>query len=150
MAGDRVPHAPVPADVKPGSRVLSLRQVRQYLHAYPAADGTSVTAALQILEGACPNLVRTLPTLSSDEADPNDLAEGGEDHAVDALRYGLMGRPSAVKRPVEAVNEPSDFEARKLLAEVERRRRVAGKRYIGSELNDPRHLNYQRYYGPSD
>ena len=67
-----------------------------------------------------------------------------------ALRYGLMGRPSAVKRSTEAVNEPSDFEARKVLAEVECRRRVAGKRYIGSELNDARHLNYQRYYGPSD
>jgi hypothetical protein len=39
---------------------------------------------------------------------------------------------------------------RQLLTEVERRRRIAGKRYIGSELNDFRNLNYQRYYGPSD
>jgi hypothetical protein len=68
---------------------------------------------------------------------------------VDALRYGLMGRPSPTKRSSDAVNPPSDFEARKLLAEVERRRRTAGKRYIGGELNDPRHLNYQQYYRPS-
>jgi phage terminase large subunit len=52
------------------------------------------SARLQILDGAAPNLVRTLPTMVVDPLDPEDLADKigqtkTEDHAVDALRYGL-------------------------------------------------------------
>lgn len=49
---------------------------------------------LQIFEGRCPNLIRTLPTMVVDPLDPEDVADKvgsskTEDHAVDALRYGL-------------------------------------------------------------
>jgi len=49
---------------------------------------------LQVLEGAAPNLVRTLPTMVVDPLDPEDVADSirgqkTEDHSVDALRYGL-------------------------------------------------------------
>jgi len=33
-------------------------------------------------------------------------------------------------------------------SDLQRNRRLVAKRYIGSEFNDLRHLNYQRYYGP--
>lgn len=51
-------------------------------------------ARLQILSGVAPNLVRTLPSMVVDPLDPEDLADAirgtkTEDHAVDALRYGL-------------------------------------------------------------
>jgi hypothetical protein len=42
----------------------------------------------------CPYLIRTLPSMVSDERDPEDVDTDGEDHAVDALRYFVMGRPS--------------------------------------------------------
>jgi len=129
-----------PAAVAPGSRVQSLRQVREYLKPYLAADGRTTTAGLQILRGHAPNLERTIQRLTFSETRPDDLADGCEDHAVDALRYGLMGRPTP-RQLFQAVNPPSDFEARKLLAEVQHRRRTAGKRYIGSELRDARHLD---------
>jgi phage terminase large subunit len=50
---------------------------------------------LQIMEGRAPNLVRTLPSMVHDPLDSEDLADKiksqkTEDHAVDALRYGLM------------------------------------------------------------
>lgn len=39
----------------------------------------------------CVNLIRTLPALIHDERDPEDVDTEGEDHAADALRYGLLG-----------------------------------------------------------
>jgi phage terminase large subunit len=38
----------------------------------------------------CPNLIRTLPALVYDPHRPEDVDTDGEDHAADALRYGLM------------------------------------------------------------
>lgn len=50
---------------------------------------------LQIMKGRAPNLVRTLPGMVHDPLDSEDLADRiksqkTEDHAVDALRYGLV------------------------------------------------------------
>lgn len=49
---------------------------------------------LRVLRGRCPNLERTLPAMVMDPLDPEDVADKlkgqkTEDHAVDALRYGL-------------------------------------------------------------
>jgi len=62
---------------------------------------------LQVLEGAAPNLVRTLPTMVVDPLDPEDVADSlrgqkTEDHAVDALRYGLCAeaQPPQPQQPV--------------------------------------------------
>lgn len=48
----------------------------------------------------CTNLIRTLPMLVHDTTNPEDLDTDGEDHAPDALRYGLMSRPPRSRRPV--------------------------------------------------
>lgn len=37
----------------------------------------------------CKNLIRTLPFLITDKHNPEDVDSDGEDHAADALRYGL-------------------------------------------------------------
>jgi phage terminase large subunit len=47
------------------------------------------TPELQIFR-TCGNLIRTLPTMVFDEHNLEDLDSDAEDHAVDALRYGLM------------------------------------------------------------
>lgn len=44
---------------------------------------------LQVLRGAAPNLVRTLPKLPKDPHNPEDVDTKAEDHAYDALRYLL-------------------------------------------------------------
>lgn len=41
----------------------------------------------------CPELLRTIKTVQHDETNIEDLDTDGEDHAVDALRYGVMSRP---------------------------------------------------------
>jgi hypothetical protein len=66
-------------------RVHGWRRVLEWLEPIDQ-DGLP---GLVLLAGACPNLQRTLPRLTADPDDPEDLEDGQEDHAVDALRYGL-------------------------------------------------------------
>ncbi len=46
---------------------------------------------IQIVEYACPNLIRTIQTIQMDPLDPRKIAEG-EDHWVVALAYYAMGK----------------------------------------------------------
>lgn len=41
----------------------------------------------------CVTCIRTIPGLVRDKSDPDDVDTHGEDHAGDAVRYGIMGRP---------------------------------------------------------
>lgn len=41
----------------------------------------------------CVNLIRTLPNAISDKNEPDDVDTKQEDHAIDAIRYGVMSRP---------------------------------------------------------
>ncbi len=47
----------------------------------------------------CTNLIRTLPNLVHDQKNPEDVDTTGEDHAPDALRYGLMGSDVQADNP---------------------------------------------------
>lgn len=62
---------------------------------------------LRVMRERCPNLLRTLPAMVKDPLDPEDLADKvngqkTEDHALDALRYGLVAeaQPVAQRRRV--------------------------------------------------
>jgi hypothetical protein len=101
---------------------------------------------------------RTLPALVFDDRKVEDCDTDGEDHAPDALRYGLMSRPAPKAMPKP--NPPGDFEADAILSEVLDRRRRA--RYIGHEReyermagsnSDERYLRLlhpAQFRGPSD
>ena len=57
-------------------------------------DSPPAGPRLRIFRDRCPNLVRTLPAMVHDPLDPEDVADKlhgtkTEDHAPDALRYGL-------------------------------------------------------------
>lgn len=47
----------------------------------------------------CVHIIRTLPALQHDINNPEDCDTDGEDHAPDALRYGLMSRPWSRPKP---------------------------------------------------
>jgi hypothetical protein len=47
-----------------------------------------------VVSPRCRYLTRSLPTLQQDKHDPDDLDTTADDHACDALRYLLAGRPS--------------------------------------------------------
>ena len=78
-----------PAD---NSRVTGWQRVRDYLA--PGADGRPKWQCFQ----CCANLIRTLPLLQFDGRNKEDAADG-EDHAPEALRYGLMSRPEPASEP---------------------------------------------------
>lgn len=49
-----------------------------------------------MIHSRCTTLIRTIPGLVRDAGDPDDLNTAGEDHPADALRYGVMGRPTPI------------------------------------------------------
>lgn len=71
-------------------RVPGWRALREYLDPYE--DNGQQVARLTIAE-TCPELIRTLPALVHDDRNPNDVADSGEDHAGESVRYGVMSRP---------------------------------------------------------
>ncbi|MDL2235272.1 phage terminase large subunit [Christensenellaceae bacterium OttesenSCG-928-L17] len=81
------------------ARVAGWQRVREYL-----ADAPDGMPRLQIFH-TCENLIRTLPLLQHSRVDGEDAADG-EDHAPEALRYGLMSRP-ARSSPPEAAQLPA-------------------------------------------
>lgn len=55
----------------------------------------------------CVNLIRTLPRLPVDANDTEDVDTDSEDHAYDALRYGLMSRPITIGGLLVDRNNPT-------------------------------------------
>ncbi len=74
----------MPAD---NSRMVGWQRVREYLRDAP--DGEPYVQVFS----RCTNLIRAMPLLQFDETNREDAADG-EDHAPEALRYGLMSRPT--------------------------------------------------------
>jgi len=79
----------VPLIKADNTRIPGWQRVREYLAL--ADDGKP---NLQIFE-TCRNLIRTLPLLTFDERFVEDVSGKCEAHAPEALRYGLMSRPTA-------------------------------------------------------
>ena len=71
----------------------------------------------------CRNLIRTLPALPYHEVKIEDVDDAAEDHAYDALRYGLSYKPSRETPPDSA---PADYWAS-----------VRGKQGAGRTLDIP-------------
>lgn len=83
------------------ARVIGWQRVRDYL-----AEGEDGAPRLQIFSN-CTNLIRTLPMLTFDERDTEDVSGNCEDHAPEALRYGLMTRPVKSVQPDGARRPPA-------------------------------------------
>jgi len=74
--------------------------LHEYLKPYPhPAIEDRMTARLQVFR-TCRNLIRTLPACQTDPNDPEKVDNRGEDHAYDAVGYGLQAwHPKASKEP---------------------------------------------------
>lgn len=88
-------HNDVPLIKADNARVIGWQRVRENL-----ADSPDGTPYVQIFD-CCTNLIRTLPTLFIDPHEREDVGDGCEDHAGEALRYGLMSRPSPARLTTE-------------------------------------------------
>lgn len=96
-------HGGVPLLPADNRRVLGWQRIHEELALRD--DGRP---GLMITE-SCSNLIRTLPLLCFDSRDGEDVADGCEDHAPEALRYGLMSRPAvgkAVQKPLLGGYDP--------------------------------------------
>ena len=76
-----------PSDRSPRSRVAGKLE----LHKLLAKDPDTGQPKLKIFSN-CTNVIRTLPMLPVDKNNPEDVDTHAEDHAYDALRYGVMSR----------------------------------------------------------
>lgn len=56
---------------------------------------------LRVFKKQAPNLMRTAPTITRDDRNREDISARSEDHALDALRYGMLHvyTPAAVVKP---------------------------------------------------
>lgn len=70
-------------------RIMGWNMLREYMKPI-FMDGTT-TSKFQVWN-SCPELIRTIPTLIYSGNDKEDLDTNGEDHALDAIRYGVMSR----------------------------------------------------------
>ena len=77
-----------PSDRSPKSRINGKLE----LHKRLSIDEKTGEPSLKILNN-CKNLLKTLPLLPTDKHNPEDVDTHAEDHAYDALRYGVMSRP---------------------------------------------------------
>lgn len=95
------------------------------IHSYLAFDDKK-PPKLHVFEN-CHYLIDTLPGLIRDENKPEDLDTRGEDHAADALRYGLMTKPLLSRKPVDNLPHNS------VLWHIEQMKKNKGHEgYVGS------------------
>jgi len=78
-----------PADRSAGSRVAGKMEVHRRLQIDPTTEQPRV-----VFFNSCTHIISDLPTLPLDKTNSEDInTKVSNDHAYDALRYGLMSRP---------------------------------------------------------
>jgi hypothetical protein len=99
--------------------------LRERLRGAPDASGNKVP--LLYLFGSCKALIRTLPLAQHDQDNPEDLSLP-EDHAIDALRYGVMSRPWLVPAPARPalIRDVRTMSLNELWADHDRAQRSSG------------------------
>ncbi len=70
-------------------RLLGWNMLRKYIQPYIDLRTGKKTALLQVFS-TCTNFIRTFPALIHDNIKTEDVNTQGEDHAGDAVRYGIM------------------------------------------------------------
>ncbi len=102
-----------PAAAASGDRINGWTRIREYLsyeedetipEQFRTFENLKVKPRLRIFK-TCRNLIRTLPALIHDEIKVEDVQRKGlEDHAPDALRYGLITRSSIAITPIDQMD----------------------------------------------
>jgi hypothetical protein len=115
-------------------RVNGWKRVREWLHVFddtdPVSGNTFKNTRLKIFN-TCRGLIEALPSMVIDDKHPEDVAEHPLDHAPDALRYGLMSRPSPPK-PLPKVNPTPEQIAAKHINSLDRqKKRKGGNQFVG-------------------
>ena len=94
----------LPVRKSDNDRFLGWLRVHELLRDHPDGNGPYLT-----VDPGCTYLIRTLPAMVQDKHDPEDLDSAKDDHAVDALRYGAMSRPSPTRERPPAKPGPGTW-----------------------------------------
>lgn len=93
------------ADRSAGSRVAGKQEVHKRLALRPTGlldeNGEPIKKPSLVIFNTCVNLIRTLPQLQVDKRDTEKVDTDGEDHAYDALHYGLRSRPISPAKVID-------------------------------------------------
>ena len=73
-------------------RVPGWEHMAEWIEPYDDPE-TGKPAANLVFFDCCRNATQQIPNLIRDDNDPNDVSDKIEDHAGEAIRYGLMSRP---------------------------------------------------------
>ncbi len=85
-----------PAEKWPGSRVARVQHLHRLLAPNPKCPRG--LPGIRFFRGLTPYAVETIPTLPRDPKDPEDVDTDAEDHAFDAITYGLLWRSGGAGR----------------------------------------------------
>lgn len=115
-------------------RVNGWKRVREWLHVFddtdPVTGNTFKNARLKIFN-TCRGLIEAIPSMVIDETHPEDVAEHPLDHAPDALRYGLMSRPSPTK-PLQKANPTQQQMVQQHINRLDhQKKRRGGNQFVG-------------------
>ena len=86
------------------TRIVGWKQVADRL------EGNGDGLPMLYIFNTCAHLIRTLPALQHDKHNAEDIDTDSEDHAADALRYGLMARRWVRDVPVNSAPKPGTFD----------------------------------------
>jgi hypothetical protein len=79
-----------PADKFTQAQVYLTPANNDRINGWRLINDALVSKRFKVFDGWCPNLARTIPSLPRDEHNPDDVDTDAEDHAADAIRYGMM------------------------------------------------------------
>lgn len=91
-----------PSDRSKGSRVNGKNELHRRLEVNETTEKPGI-----VIFNTCVNLIAQLPLLQLDKNNPEDVDTKGEDHLYDALRYGIMSRPTPAVTDFMILNRPS-------------------------------------------
>lgn len=84
------------------NRLACVSQCHKRLRIKFDEDGNLIERPMfQVCRDACPQFLRTVPSIASDPLNPEDAWTDGEDHAFDAWKYALMSWPMASREPAK-------------------------------------------------
>lgn len=81
-----------PSDRSAGSRVAGKNEVHRRLQGWDK----QYEQPNMVFFSTCTHLIAQLPSIPLDKKNPEDVDTNSEDHLYDALRYGIMSRPSGL------------------------------------------------------
>jgi hypothetical protein len=83
------------------SRLACVAQCHERLRIKFDEDGNLLERPkFQVYREACPQFIRTVPSIPSDPLNPEDAWTDGEDHFFDSWKYGLASWPLSMSKPL--------------------------------------------------